>query len=151
PPGDIVMDMEPALVLRDLTKQFGANMAVDHLNLAVPAGSMFGLVGPSGAGKTTTLSMATGLLRPDAGGATVLGHDGWSDPVQAKALMGVLPDGLRVFDRLTGRELVTYSGRLRRVAESDTVERRDGLLGTLGLLDAADKLVTDYSAGMTKK
>jgi ABC-2 type transport system ATP-binding protein len=103
----------PALELRGLTKSFGAKRAVDALNLTVPAGSMFGLVGPNGAGKTTTLSMATGLLRPDAGTAEVLGHDVWSDPAAAKALIGVLPDGLRLFDRLSGAELLRYVGLLR--------------------------------------
>ena len=143
--------MEPALVLTELTKRFGATVAVDRLDLEVPTGSLLGLVGPNGAGKTTTLSMATGLLRPDAGRAFVLGHDVWADPPRAKAAMGVLPDGVRLFDRLTGRELITYSGRLRRVPEADLVNRREGLLGSLGLLDDADKLVVDYSAGMTKK
>ena len=143
--------MECALALSELTKRFGTNLAVDRLSLEVPTGSMLGLVGPNGAGKTTTLSMATGLLRPDAGRARVLGHDVWSDPPRAKAAMGVLPDGVRLFDRLTGRELLTYAGRLRRVPETELVERREGLLSSLGLADAADKLVVDYSAGMTKK
>ena len=79
----------------------------------MPRGSFYGLVGPNGAGKTTTLSMATGLLRPDAGTVDVLGADVWADTVRAKPLVGVLPDGLRLFDRLTGTELVTYSGLLR--------------------------------------
>jgi len=143
--------MQPALALHGLTKRFGPKVAVDALSLEVPAGSLYGLVGPNGAGKTTTLSMATGLLRPDAGTALVLGHDVWADPPAAKAAMGVLPDGLRLFDRLTGRELITYSGRLRGVAEADLVTRREGLLENLGLTEDADKLVVDYSAGMTKK
>ena len=143
--------MDSALVLNELTKRFGTNVAVDRLDLEVPTGSMLGLVGPNGAGKTTTLSMATGLLRPDGGRAVVLGNDVWADPPRAKAAMGVLPDGVRLFDRLTGRELITYAGRLRRVPEDELVERREGLLGTLGLLADADKLVVDYSAGMTKK
>ena len=102
-----------ALQLRGLAKRFGAVRAVDGLDLDVPRGSFFGLVGPNGAGKTTTLSMATGLVRPDAGTVSVLGTDLWSDPTAAKRLLGVLPDGVRLFDRLTGRELVTYHGLLR--------------------------------------
>src|SRR3954451_15582998 len=94
-----------ALVLRGLTKAFGERIAVDHIDLDVPAGSFFGLVGPNGAGKTTTLSMVTGLLRPDAGRVVVAGVDVWSDPAAAKARMGVLPDGLRLFERLSGPEL----------------------------------------------
>ena len=91
--------MPMAMQLRGLVKSFGAKRAVDGLDLDVPAGCLYGLVGPNGAGKTTTLSMATGLLRPDAGTARVLDHDVWADPAAAKALMGLLPDGLRLFDR----------------------------------------------------
>lgn len=142
---------EIALSLQGLNKSFGQKWAVQNLSLDVRAGSMFGLVGPNGAGKTTTLSMATGLLRPDAGQAFVLGLDVWADPAAAKAAMGVLPDGLRLFDRLSGRELLRYVGLLRGVDEATVQARSEELLGTLGLLEDADNLVTDYSAGMTKK
>jgi ABC-2 type transport system ATP-binding protein len=143
--------MTDALVLTSLVKSFGAKRAVDGLSLRVPRGCLFGLVGPNGAGKTTTLSMATGLLRPDHGRAAVLGVDVWADPPAAKALMGVLPDGLRLFDRLSGRELVRYVGLLRSMP-ADVVEARVGdLLAALGLADDADTLVVDYSAGMAKK
>ncbi|KXZ61138.1 Daunorubicin/doxorubicin resistance ATP-binding protein DrrA [Microbacterium laevaniformans] len=94
--------MVPALQLAGLVKRFGDKTAVGGVDLVVPAGSFYGLVGPNGAGKTTTLSMATGLLRPDAGGAWVHGVDVWADPVRAKALIGNLADGVRLFDRLTG-------------------------------------------------
>lgn len=76
---------------------------------------MFSVVGPNGAGKTTTLSMATGLLRPDGGRVEILGHDAWRDPARAKSLIGVLPDGLRTFDRLSGRELLRHTGLLHGV------------------------------------
>jgi ABC-2 type transport system ATP-binding protein len=137
--------------MRGLTKRFGAKVAVDDLSLVVPAGCLFGLVGPNGAGKTTTLSMATGLLRPDSGGVRVWGHDVWRDPVSAKTLMGVLPDGMRLFDRLSGRELLGFVGAMRRVPSSVISERSEALLETLGLTEDADTLVVDYSAGMTKK
>ena len=143
--------MPTAMQLTGLTKVFGVKRAVDGLDLDVPAGCLYGLVGPNGAGKTTTLSMATGLLRPDAGTARVLGHDVWADPVAAKALMGVLPDGVRLFDRLSGRELLGYVGRLRRVPTADIASRSAELLEALGLTADADTLVADYSAGMTKK
>jgi ABC-2 type transport system ATP-binding protein len=144
-------DTVPALDLRGLVKTFGQKQAVRGLDLQVMPGRMFGLVGPNGAGKTTTLSMATGLLRPDAGTARVLGHDVWTDPPAAKAVIGVLPDGLRLFDRLSGRELLLYVGRLRRVPEADIAIRSQELLTALGLAGDADQLVVDYSAGMTKK
>ena len=144
-------DAHAALSLRGLTKRFGQTTAVDRLDLDVPRGSFYGLVGPNGAGKTTTLSMGTGLLRPDAGSAHVLGTDVWTDPVGAKARIGVLPDGLRLFDRLTGAQLVTYAGLLRGMDRRLVAARVGELLAALGLTEAADKLVIDYSAGMTKK
>jgi ABC-2 type transport system ATP-binding protein len=141
----------PVLALRGLRKQFGEKVAVDNLSLDVPAGSMLGLLGPNGAGKTTTLAMTTGLLRPDAGTAWILGQDVWQNPAGAKARMGVLPDGIRMLDRLTGSELLRYTGLLRAMPEADVVSRSAELLDALGLADAGDTLVVDYSAGMRKK
>ncbi|SDN21426.1 ABC-2 type transport system ATP-binding protein [Actinomyces ruminicola] len=141
----------PALLLNGLAKAFGQKIAVNLLSLAVPAGSVYGIVGPNGAGKTTTLSMATGLLLPDAGRALVHGVDVWAEPVRAKGLLGVLPDGLRTFDRLSGLELVTYSGLLRGLARDVVVPRATQLLHVLDLWDAGTTLVADYSAGMRKK
>ncbi|WP_345751638.1 ABC transporter ATP-binding protein [Microbacterium rhizophilus] len=141
----------PVLALRNLRKQFGQKVAVDDLSLDVPAGSMLGLLGPNGAGKTTTLSMATGVLRPDAGTAFVLGADVWRDPAAAKGRMGVLPDGVRMFDRLTGSELLRYTGLLHGMADVDVTARSSELLDALGLTDAGRTLVVDYSAGMRKK
>jgi ABC-2 type transport system ATP-binding protein len=92
----------PALQLEGLLKRFGDTTAVDHIDLTVPRGSFFGLVGPNGAGKTTSLSMAVGLLRPNAGSARIFGVDVWADPVRAKRLIGVLPDGMALPERLTG-------------------------------------------------
>jgi ABC-2 type transport system ATP-binding protein len=146
-----VPDTGPAIALRGLGKRFGDLVAVKGIDLDVPRGSFFGLVGPNGAGKTTTLSMATGLLRPDAGKAYVLGRDVWDDPLEAKRLLGILPDGLRLFDRLSGLQLVTYAGLLRGLERDVAVERATELLAALGLAEAGGKLVVDYSAGMTKK
>src|ERR1700722_10167288 len=102
-----------ALEFVGLVKRFGDNVAVDHVDLQVPQGSFFGLVGPNGAGKTTSLSMTVGLLRPDGGTAAIFGQDVWRDPVAAKALIGVLPDGLALPDRLTGHEVLLYLVLLR--------------------------------------
>jgi ABC-2 type transport system ATP-binding protein len=143
---------EPAaLRLSRLYKTFGPTIAVDHVDLEVPAGSFFGLVGPNGAGKTTSLSMAVGLLRPDGGTAHIFGVDVWADPLRAKALIGVLPDGMSMPERLTGRELLTYMGLLRGLPTNVVTERADELLAVLELVDAQHKLVIDYSAGMRKK
>jgi ABC-2 type transport system ATP-binding protein len=141
----------PALALRGLAKRFGGKIAVNGINLDVPAGSFYGLVGPNGAGKTTTLSMATGMLRPDYGQVWVHGTDVWAQPLAAKKLMGVLPDGVRLFDRLTGEQLVTYAGLLRGMDRDTVASRVADLLRALDLANDAGTLVVDYSAGMTKK
>jgi ABC-2 type transport system ATP-binding protein len=143
--------MTEALRLSRLYKTFGTNIAVDHIDLDVPAGSFFGLVGPNGAGKTTSLSMAVGLLRPDGGTVSIFDVDVWADPQRAKALIGVLPDGMSMPERLTGRELLTYMGLLRGLPARTVAERADELLTVLELGDAQHRLVIDYSAGMRKK
>jgi len=140
-----------AMSLRGLWKTFGEKTAVADVSLDIPQGSFYGIVGPNGAGKTTTLSMATGLLRPDAGSAMVLGHDVWHDAAGAKKLMGVLPDGVRLFDRLTGAQLITYSGLLRGMDRATVAERTNDLLAAMDLTKDSNKFVVDYSAGMTKK
>ena len=150
-PGDRAPQGGVALQISGLRKAFGQKVAVDGIDLTVPRGSFYGLVGPNGAGKTTTLSMATGLLRPDAGTIEVLGHDVWSDPTHAKALVGVLSDGVKLFDRLTGEQLVTYHGLLNGMDRETTAQRVGDLLDLLDLRGAGGTLVVDYSAGMTKK
>lgn len=141
----------PALRLAGLHKEFGDNTAVRHIDLTVPQGSFFGLVGPNGAGKTTALSMAVGLLRPDDGRCEVFGIDVWNDPVQAKTLIGVLPDGLSMPERLTGREVLTFIGQLRGIAPDELTRRTDELLHVMQLTEAERTLVVDYSTGMRKK
>ncbi|MER7704033.1 ABC transporter ATP-binding protein [Kitasatospora sp. NPDC097605] len=140
-----------ALRLVGLSKRFGAHRAVDGVELTVPSGSFYGLVGPNGAGKTTSLSMAVGLMRPDAGRAEVFGVDVWADPLHAKALVGVLPDGLALPERLTGPELLRYLGRLRGLDGRTVDSRAEELLAVLELTDAAGTAVIDYSTGMRKK
>ena len=144
-------DPDLALVTRGLTKRFGEKEAVAGLDLDVPAGSFYGVVGPNGAGKTTALSMATGLLRPDHGRAWIHGVDMWADPLEAKSRVGVLADGVRTFDRLSGAQLITYSGLLHGLDEEPVARRTEDLLRVMDLQEAGRKLVVDYSAGMTKK
>lgn len=139
------------LQVRGLEKRFGEKVAVAGVDLEVREGSIYGVVGPNGAGKTTTLSMVTGLLRPDAGEVTVHGADVWGDPEKAKRNMGVLPDRLRLFDRLTGAQLLHYSGVLRGLDPAEVRRRSADLVAAFGLEEATGRLVTDYSAGMTKK
>ncbi|GIF25032.1 ABC transporter ATP-binding protein [Paractinoplanes tereljensis] len=137
--------------LRGLVKRFETKLAVAGVSLEVPAGSFYGLLGPNGAGKTTTLSMAVGLLRPDEGRAFLLGYDVWTDPVAAKSRLGVLPDGVRLFDRLTGPELLAYHGLLRGMDAATVDQRARELLEVLELGAGNRTLVVDYSAGMKKK
>jgi len=140
-----------AVELRALTKRFGGATAVDELSLAVPQGSFYGLVGPNGAGKTTTLSMATGLLRPDGGSSFIHGIDVWRQPLEAKRLIGNLADGVDLYDRLTGEQLITFSGQLFGLDRDTLRERVADLLRLLDLEAAAGRIVADFSAGMTKK
>ncbi|MBZ6371255.1 MAG: ABC transporter ATP-binding protein [Microbacterium hominis] len=141
----------PALHLSGLVKRFGEKTAVAGVDLVVPQGSFFGLVGPNGAGKTTTLSMATGLLRPDAGSAWVHGVDVWANPVAAKAMIGNLADGVRLFDRLTGEQLITYTAMMFSLPRTEIAGRVKDLIELMDLGEAAGAIVADYSAGMTKK
>ncbi|MEO3861791.1 ABC transporter ATP-binding protein [Acrocarpospora sp. B8E8] len=143
--------MDEAVRTRGLFKRFGQQVAVAGVELMVPKGSFAGLVGPNGAGKTTTLSMVTGLLRPDFGTITVDGFDVWADPLNVKSRIGVLPEGLRLFERLSGRELLLYNGQLRGIPRAQVQQRAEELLRVMDLVESQDKLVVDYSTGMRKK
>lgn len=145
------MPLETSFEVKNLTKVYGRQPVVHDLSLAVPTGSIYGVVGPNGAGKTTMLGMATGLIRPTSGEAFICGHNVWEDPVPAKQAMGLLVDGLPVFDRLTGGELLEYVGALRGLDAGTAHQRTQELLDALGLTDARHKQIVDYSAGMTKK
>ncbi|MFJ9321348.1 ABC transporter ATP-binding protein [Streptomyces globisporus] len=144
-------EVRPAVRVQGLWKRFGEQVAVAGIDLELPAGKFIGLVGPNGAGKTTTLSMVTGLLRPDLGKIEVAGHDVWTDPVEVKSRIGVLPEGLRLFERLSGRELLAYNGRLRGLPGDEVDKRATQLLDVLDLAGSQHKLVVDYSTGMRKK
>ncbi|WES65082.1 ATP-binding cassette domain-containing protein [Microbacter sp. GSS18] len=144
-------DAKTVLELRAVTKTFGGVRAVEAIDLSVPAGTFYGLVGPNGAGKTTTLSMIAGLLRPDSGTISVAGVDAGERPRAAKSLMGVLPDRLRTFDRLTGRQLLFYYGALRGMKPAIIESRTADLARAFDLSDALGRVVSDYSAGMLKK
>ncbi|WP_235561240.1 ATP-binding cassette domain-containing protein [Microbacterium sp. Leaf151] len=151
PAGDAGDAAVPALTLRHITKTFGELRAVDAIDLTVPAGSFYGLVGPNGAGKTTTLSIIAGLLRADGGDVTINGVDAKKRAREAKKMIGVLPDRLRTFDRLTGRQLLSYYGALRGLPSGLVESRMADLARAFDLVDALARPVSDYSAGMTKK
>lgn len=140
-----------AVVARDLVRVFGQKVAVNHLNLTVRQGEFFGFLGPNGAGKSTTIKMLVGLLRPTAGSAWVGGVDVWKEPLRVRALMGVLPEYLNLYERLSGREFITFAGHMYGVADNDVRQRTEELLQVLDLSNDADKLIVDYSVGMRKK
>jgi ABC-2 type transport system ATP-binding protein len=141
----------PAVVLDGLTKRFGDHTAVDGISITLPRGAFVGVVGRNGAGKTTTLKMCTALLPPTDGRVSVMGIDVWANPVAAKEQFGVLPETMALFDRLTGAEMLLYNGLIRGMDRNLVVERSRQLLHVFGLDDAANRLVVDYSHGMTKK
>ncbi|MEV8214946.1 ABC transporter ATP-binding protein [Leifsonia sp. NPDC077715] len=146
------VDTRPTVLsIGGLHKRYGDTVAVDGVTLDIKEGSFYGIVGPNGAGKTTTLSIVTGLLRPDAGRVVVHGVDVWAEPVRAKHIIGVLPDKLRLFDRLTGAQFLRYAGTLRGLSTKTVRARTADLAAAFGIEDALDRLVADYSAGMTKK
>ena len=142
---------DPAIAVLGLRKSFGAKEAVAGIDLEIAAGSLAGLVGPNGAGKTTSLSMMTGLLRPDAGRVVIHRLDVWADPAAAKAVIGVVPAEARLFDRLSGAELLEYAGRLRGLPAGEARSRAAQLLDVLDLAADANRLVADYSTGLRKK
>ena len=141
----------PAVMARDLVRVFGQKMAVNHLNLTVQRGEFYGFLGPNGAGKSTTIKMMVGLLRPTSGSVWVGGVDVWKDPIRAHSLMGVLPEVLNIYERLSGREFLVFAGHMYGVPAGDIRRRAEDLLQVLTLIDDADKLIVDYSVGMRKK
>lgn len=149
--GRIAQQNPVVLRTEALTKSFGSLLAANEVSFEVHAGSLTGVVGLNGAGKTTTLSMISALLRPSSGRVTVGDVDVWSDAPAAKRRIGSLPDRLRLFDRLTGAQLLYYSGVLHGVPEAEIAQRSSELAEAFGLESALDRLVSDYSAGMQKK
>ncbi len=139
------------ITVRGLTKRFDDAVAVDDVSFEVAAGEVYGLLGPNGAGKTTTLRMLATLLRPDGGSATVAGHDVAREPEAVRRAIGVVNGGMGLYDRLTGREVLGYFGRLyglERATIKERIERLDALLDLRGVLD---KRTSAYSTGMKQK
>lgn len=140
-----------AIATSGLTRQFGDFTAVDNLNLHVSTGQFFGFLGPNGAGKSTTIKMLTGLLAPSAGRIQILGTDLVTDPVAVKRQIGVVPEGMSLYGRLTGSEYLNFVGRMYGLDRMTAAERTAELLEFMQLADIPSKLVTDYSHGMQKK
>lgn len=148
---DPAADDGAGIEIRDLTRTFGQCVAVNHVDLKVPPGSFFGFLGPNGAGKTTIVRMLTGLLAPTSGEALIDGHSILSDSVAVKRLIGVVPDTLALFDRLSLWENLTMVGRIYGLSQEQTAERAEDLLRLLGLWDDRGIYAVDGSHGMRKK
>jgi len=140
-----------AIETHGLTRLFDGKPAVQDLSLSVPAGAFYGFLGPNGAGKSTTMKMLTGLLAPSGGRATVLGHDLAEASLEARRLIGVVPDGLALFERLSGEEQLRIHGQLYGLPRREAARRAEELLAAMELTGDAGKLVSEYSHGMKKK
>ncbi|MCP3981540.1 MAG: ABC transporter ATP-binding protein [bacterium] len=143
--------MSYAVETTNLTRTFGELTAVDALDLKVARGTFFGFLGPNGAGKSTTMKMLTGLLDKTSGEARILGHDLERDALEVKRRIGVVPEELALYERLKGREYLTFVGRMYGLARADTEARAGELLELMELDRSEDKLIVDYSHGMKKK
>jgi ABC-2 type transport system ATP-binding protein len=140
-----------AIVTEKLTRHFGGLTAVDGIDLTVTAGQFFGFLGPNGAGKSTTIKMLTGLLAPTSGRVQLLGIDFASDPVEVKRQIGVVPEGMGLFERLTGSEYLNFVGRMYGLDRATTRQRSEELLDFMQLADRPKSVIADYSHGMQKK
>jgi len=141
----------PAISTEHLTRRFGELVAVNDVNLRVTAGQFFGFLGPNGAGKSTTIKMLTGLLAASAGRIEILGLDLAREPVEVKRQIGVVPEGMALFGRLTGAEYLNFVGRMYGLDRETAAKRATELLEFMQLTDQPKSLVTDYSHGMQKK
>jgi ABC-2 type transport system ATP-binding protein len=145
------MSASPAVETFQLVKQFGGFVAVDHINLHVNRGGFFGFLGPNGAGKSTTIKMLTGLLAPTSGKLSVLGVDIATQAMEVKRRIGVVPEDLNLFERLTGAEMLSFTGRMYGLHAEEIAQRSKELLDLMELQDEPRKLIIEYSHGMKKK
>jgi ABC-2 type transport system ATP-binding protein len=143
--------MDLAVETHGLTRDFGTFRAVGGIDLKVPSGSFYGFLGPNGAGKSTTIKCLTGLLRPSAGSMRILGTDPIADPVSVKRRIGVVPEDLALFDRLTAEETLSFVAQVHGIDAGTAGSRASDLLALMDLESAAGTLVTDFSHGMRKK
>jgi ABC-2 type transport system ATP-binding protein len=140
-----------AVETTSLVRRFQDFVAVDNLNLSVRRGSFFGFLGPNGAGKSTTIKMLTGLLAPTSGRIRILGRDLAAEPLEVKRRIGVVPEDLNLFERLTGAEMLAFTGRMYGLQRAEITQRAPELLDLMELRSEPRKLIVEYSHGMKKK
>jgi len=143
--------MPTAIAANALSRSFNGFTAVDRIDLNVEAGQFFGFLGPNGAGKSTTIKMLTGLLEPSGGNIQILGEDLIANPVEVKRHIGVVPEGMALFGKLTASEYLHFVGRMYGLDKPTTQQRTTELLEFMGLANEQKKLIADYSHGMGKK
>ena len=141
----------PLIETAHVVKSYGDKAAVDDVSIQVNAGEIFGFLGPNGAGKTTTIKMIVGLLQPTSGSIRVAGYDVQTQPLQAKAASGYVPDTPNLYAKLTGRELLRFVGDLYGLDSAQSARRSEELLRLFGLNEAADETTDSYSHGMKQK
>jgi len=140
-----------AIEVEDLTKQFGNFTAVDHINFQVGAGELFGFLGPNGAGKTTTVRMITGVIKPDAGRASIMGYDVEKETLNAKQIAGVLPETSNAYIDLSAWQNLMLMAKLYGLAKKERESRAEVLLKRFGLYDKRKVAVNGFSKGMKQR
>ena len=135
----------------NLRKQYGRLAAVDNLNIEVAPGEIFGFLGPNGAGKTTTIRVMMGILRASSGRVILGGHDVEQEPQQAKAIAGFIPDRPFIYEKLSGKEFLTFIAKLHRMESARLTRRIDELLEYFDLANWQDELVEGFSHGMKQR
>lgn len=139
------------LTLKDLKKNYGSFTAVNGINLEIKKGELYGFLGPNGAGKTTTIKMITGLLSPTSGNILIEGKDVWQNPIESKRKIGYIPDQPFLYDKLTGREFLYFSGGLYGLSKNNVKNRIDELIDLLKIESWIDKRTEEYSQGMKQR
>jgi len=137
--------------IENISKHYGKTLAVDRLNLSVPAGKILGFIGPNGAGKTTTIKILGGLIRPDSGRIRICGIDMAESPEEAKLKIGFVPDRPYVYEKLTGMEFMRFTADLYGVNEKRFLKKAEDLLCRFSLFDWKDELIEAYSHGMKQR
>ncbi len=137
--------------LENLTKTFGPKIAVNHINLEVKAGEIFGFLGPNGAGKTTTIKMLVGLIRPDEGKVILDGFQVEQEPLEAKKRLSYVPDNPDIYQKMTQRQYYEFLGAIYRVPKDVLVERAETLAEAFGIQGDMDGVIGDFSHGMQQK
>lgn len=143
--------MKPALEVINLTKYYGEILAVDHVSYQVKKGELFGFLGPNAAGKTTTIRMLTGVIKPDEGVASIFGHNILGEGIQARQLMGIVPEMANAYVDLSAWDNLTLVGELYGIPKKEKKERANELLNRFGIYERREQLVKGFSKGMKQK